>query len=113
MNATPTHDDITRTMSADRLQTLIDSHRDRPGAMLPILHAIQGALGWVPPEAVPLIAAALNLSRAEVYGVLTLYHHFRTTPPGRHIVQVCRAESCQAMGGEALEAHARNCLGVD
>lgn len=96
-----------------RLQALIDARADLPGATLPMLHAIQEAFGWVPPESVAMIAEALNLSRAEVHGVLTFYHHFRTTPPGRHVVQVCRAESCQAMGGEALEAHARVTLGVD
>lgn len=95
------------------IQSLIDARRAMPGALLPILHAIQDAFGWVPDEAVPRIVAALNLSRAEVHGVISFYHHFRTRPPGRRVVQVCRAESCQAMGGEALEAHARASLGVD
>ncbi len=93
------------------IQSLIDARRTLPGALLPILHAIQDEFGWVPDEAVPLIAAALHLSRAEVHGVISFYHHFRRTPPGRKVVQVCRAESCQAMGGEALEAHARNVPG--
>ncbi|WP_348982324.1 formate dehydrogenase subunit gamma [Azoarcus sp. TTM-91] len=101
------------TPAGDRLQALVDARKALPGAMLPILHAIQEEFGWVPPEAVPMIASALNLSRAEVYGVLTFYHHFCTQPPGRHVVQVCRAESCQAMGGEGLEAYARATLGVD
>ena len=78
-------------MSLTRLRTL-------PGALLPILHAIQDALGYVPPEAVPRIAEALNLSRAEVHGVISFYHDFRTEPPGRHVVQVCRAEACQSIG---------------
>lgn len=95
------------------IQSLIDARRTLPGALLPILHAIQDEFGWVPDEAVPLIAAALHLSRAEVHGVISFYHHFRRTPPGRKVVQVCRAESCQAMGGEALEAHALTSLGVD
>lgn len=107
--ANPPHiDDFTPT-----IQRIVDARRMLPGALVPILHAIQDKLGWVPPTAVPTIAAALSLSRAEVHGVISFYHHFRTSPPGRHVVQVCRAESCQAMGAEALEAHARASLGVD
>jgi formate dehydrogenase subunit gamma len=83
------------------------------GALLPILHAIQDTLGHVPPSAVPAIAAALNLSRAEVHGVVSFYHHFRTAPPGRHVVQLCRAEACQSMGAEALAARLRERLGID
>lgn len=98
---------------ADQIRGIIASHRALPGALLPILHAIQDTFGWVPPEAVPSIATALNLSRAEVHGAISFYHHFRSSPPGRHVVQVCRAESCQAKGGEALEAHAKQSLGVD
>lgn len=79
--------------------------------LLPALHAIQDQLGFVPADAVPEIAAAFNLSRAEVHGVITFYHYFRTTPPARHVVQVCRAESCQSMGGDALLAHAEAALG--
>jgi formate dehydrogenase subunit gamma len=82
-----------------------------PGALLPILHAVQDALGHVPKAAVPLIAQALNLSRAEVHGVVTYYHHFRSEAPGRHVVQVCRAEACQALGAEALLAQAQSVLG--
>jgi formate dehydrogenase subunit gamma len=89
----------------DRLQTL-------PGALLPVLHGIQDELGYVPPEAVPMIAGVLNLSRAEVHGVITFYHDFRDTPPGRHQIHICRAESCQAVGAEALIAHAEKKLGV-
>jgi len=96
-----------------RVRSIAGAHHGMPGALLPILHAIQGELGWVPAEAVPVIAETLDLSRAEVHGVISFYHHFRTTPPGRHVVQVCRAESCQAMGGEALEAHAKASLGID
>lgn len=98
---------------ADKIRGIIESHRAVPGALLPILHAIQDTLGWVPGEAVPSIASALNLSRAEVHGAISFYHHFRSSPPGRHVVQVCRAESCQARGAEALEAHAKRRLGVD
>ena len=86
---------------------IIEQQRARPGALLPILHEVQEALGYIPPEAVPPIATALNLSRAEVHGVISYYAHFRQTPPGRHVVRVCCAEACQAVGGEALAEHAR------
>lgn len=87
-------------------------YRGVPGALLPVLHAIQDALAYVPAQAVPLIAAELNLSRAEVHGVISFYHHFRQQPPGRRIVQLCRAEACQALGAASLAQHARQCLGV-
>jgi len=95
------------------IQALIDAHRDQAGALLPMLHAIQGQLGYVPAEATPLLAKSLNLSRAEVHGVISFYHHFRTTPPGQHTLQICRAESCQSMGSRDLEAHAKAALGID
>jgi formate dehydrogenase subunit gamma len=84
-----------------------------PGPLLLVLHAIQDALGWIPPAAVPAIAVGLNLSRAEVHGVVSFYHYFRTEPAGRATVQLCRAEACQSCGGEALAAHVRGRLGVD
>jgi len=84
-----------------------------PGALLPILHGVQDALGYVPPGAVALIATELNLTRAEVHGVVTFYHYFRTTRPGRQVLQLCRAEACQALGAAALERHAKQRLGVD
>lgn len=89
---------------------LIQVHARQAGGLLPLLHAIQDHHGFVPPEAVDLIAQGMNLSRAEVHGVLSFYHHFRSAPPGRHVVQVCRAEACQACGGEALMAHAQRLL---
>jgi formate dehydrogenase subunit gamma len=92
---------------------VIDNLKDKPGALLPILHGIQDALGYIPKDSVPLIAAALNISRAEVHGVITFYHYFRETPPGLHTIHVCRAESCQAMNGAGLEAHAKAVLGID
>lgn len=98
---------------SETIRRVVEQHRVLPGAMLPVLHAIQEQLGWVPDEAVPVIAAALRRSRAEVHGVISFYPHFRTHPPGRHVVQVCRAESCRAMGAEALEAHAKSSLGID
>ncbi|KAB2639121.1 MAG: formate dehydrogenase subunit gamma [Verrucomicrobia bacterium] len=84
-----------------------------PGALLPVLHGVQDALGYIPPETVPEIARALNLSRAEVHGVITYYHHFREKPAGRNVLQVCRAESCRATGAESLLAQARARLGCD
>jgi formate dehydrogenase subunit gamma len=83
------------------------------GAALPILHRLQQVFGCIPLEAEPLIAASLNLSRAEVHGIVTFYHEFRRTPPGRHVLRVCRAEACQAVGGEAVADRARSSLGVD
>ena len=86
--------------------------KSQPGPLLEVLHAIQDELGYIPPAAVPVIAEELNLSRAEVHGVITFYHHFRSKPAGRHTLQVCRAESCQAVGGEALAQHAVKRLGI-
>ena len=87
-----------------------NSHRDGP--LIEILHEVQAEFGCIPSGAVPVIARALNLSRAEVHGVVTFYHHFRSRAPGRHVLQICRAESCQAAGGRALERHAQQRLGV-
>ena len=93
------------------IQEILTRHIGVAGALLPILHDIQDALGYIPPDAVETIAEAQNLSRAEVHGVITYYHHFRSAPVGRNIVQICRAEACQAMGAEALLAHAETQLG--
>jgi formate dehydrogenase subunit gamma len=92
---------------------IVEALKDQSGALMPILRRIQDDLGWVPAESIPLIATALNLSRAEVHGVVSFYHDFRHTPPGRNVVRLCRAESCQAMGATALADHARKRLGVD
>ena len=81
--------------------------------LLPVLHAIQDRLGFIPPDAVEGLAQSFNLSRAEVHGVITFYHYFKTTPPARCTVQICRAEACQSMGGDALLAHVRQALGCD
>lgn len=86
---------------------------DKPDALLPVLHAVQDRLGYIPPEAVLEIARALNLSRAEVHGVISFYHDFRSTPPGRNVVRVCRAESCQATGAVELAAHIQKRLGIE
>jgi formate dehydrogenase subunit gamma len=83
------------------------------GPLMPILHAVQNELGFVPHDSVPIIARELNLSIAEVHGVLTFYHYFRKEPGGRHVVHVCRAEACQAVGATEVEAHAKRSLGVD
>lgn len=96
-----------------KLDALMAKYQDMPGGLLPLLHAIQDSIGYVPESAYPEIAKALNLSVAEVHGVVTFYHHFRTIPSGRHILQICRAESCQAMGSEALEVHAKRHLNVE
>ena len=85
--------------------------RGMVGALLPALHAIQDELGYIPDAAIAQLADALNLSRAEVHGTISFYHDFRTTPPGRHVLRVCRAEACQAMGGDALAAHVQATLG--
>ncbi len=82
-----------------------------PGGLLPALHAVQDRFGHIPRDAVPAIAEVFNLSRAEVHGVVTYYHHFRSEPAARHVVQVCRAEACQSMGANALMAHAQQRLG--
>ena len=91
----------------------IAAFQSMPGALIPLLHAIQDDIGYVPELAYPLISKALSLSVAEVHGVVTFYHHFRTHQPGQHILQICRAESCQAMGSEALEVHVKKTLGID
>jgi formate dehydrogenase subunit gamma len=87
--------------------------KDKDGALLPILHAIQDTFGYVPDEAIPAIARELKLTRAEVHGVVTFYHDFRSHAPGRHVLRVCQAESCQALGGVALTEYVRKRLGVD
>jgi formate dehydrogenase subunit gamma len=92
--------------------TALERHALRPGALLPILHEVQDALGFVPEGAVAPIAAALKLTRADVHGVISFYHEFRRRPPGRHVLKLCRAEACQSMGTRELEAHARRRLGL-
>ena len=96
----------------ERIGAILADLSAKPGPLLLVLHEVQRVLGHIPPAAVPLIAQTLNLSRAEVHGVIGFYHYFRTTPGGRHRVQICRAESCQAMQGEALAAHAQRTLGI-
>ena len=100
------------TPGLERAREIIDELKALPGASLPILHGLQDAFGFVPPEAIPLVADALNISRAEVVGILNFYHDFRQEPGGRHIMRVCRAEACQSMGCEALVAHLEGRLGI-
>jgi formate dehydrogenase subunit gamma len=91
---------------------IISEHSGGEGATLVILHALQEAFGYVPEPAIPMVAAALNLSRAEIYGVFTFYHDFRKEPAGRHVLKLCRAEACQAAGCDALVARAEAKLGI-
>jgi formate dehydrogenase subunit gamma len=98
--------------NAARGTEIIAEHTYLEGATLVILHALQEAFGYVPEPAIPMIASALNLSRAEVHGVFTFYHDFRHKPAGRHVLKLCRAEACQAAGGDALTARAETKLGI-
>ena len=95
------------------ISDLVGQYKALPGGLLPLLHAIQADVGYVPDTAVPIIAKGLNLSRAEVHGVISFYHDFKTHPIGRHTVQICRAEACQSMGSRQLEAYAKQALAVD
>ena len=98
---------------SNKINNLVAEYKSMPGALLPLLHAIQDNIGFIPESSYAPIANALSLSLAEVHGVVTFYHHFRTQKPGRHVLQICRAESCQSMGSEVLEVHAKKCLNVD
>ncbi|MDP4893589.1 formate dehydrogenase subunit gamma [Cypionkella sp.] len=100
------------TLSA-RLEEILYAHKDMEGSLLPILHAVQADFGYVPPEALPIIAKDLNITRAEAHGVMSFYHDFREKPAGRHVLKLCRAEACQAMGGDRVAAHAQKALGLD
>jgi len=94
------------------VEAAVQRHRGKIGALMPVLHAVQDKLGYLPTDAVPIIAHALNLSRAEVHGVISFYQDFRTEAPGEHVLHLCRAEACQAMGARELERHARERLGI-
>lgn len=100
------------SFSTERANEIIEAERHREGPMLPILHGFMEAFGYVPDAAVPLVAEALNLSRAEVHGVVTFYHDFRREPAGKHVVKLCRAEACQSAGCERLAARLEGQLGV-
>jgi len=107
-NYGPRYEPWDTTRGAD----IIAEHARTEGATLVILHALQEAFGYIPEPAIPMVATALNLSRAEVYGVFTFYHDFRDKPAGRHVLKLCRAEACQAAGGDALTARAEARLGI-
>lgn len=102
-----------QTKLQPRLSDIIAAHQHREGPLLPILHDVQAEWGMIPAEAEPVIAAALNISRAELHGVVSFYHDFRDHPAGRHTLRLCRAEACQAMGGAGLADAARKALGID
>lgn len=110
MNSTPRGESSMTTEALVR--EIAAHHRAKRGALLPILHAVQQALGCVPPEAIPVLAEELNLSRADVHGVITFYHDFRSEPAARTTVRVCRAEACQAVGAGRLVEYLRNRYGV-
>ena len=99
--------------TAARAAEVIAQHVALDGATLPMLHGLQAAFGYVPPDAVPMVAEAMNLSRAEIHGVVTFYRDFRREPAGAHIVKLCRAEACQAVGAVALARHVKRVLGID
>ncbi|HWN57870.1 MAG TPA: formate dehydrogenase subunit gamma [Methylomirabilota bacterium] len=109
-HAAPIRDSIAIAKIVDEIVARVG---DRPDALMPLLHAVQERLGYIPVDAVPEIARALNLSRAEVHGVISFYHDFRTTRAGRSIIRVCRAESCQAMGAVELASHIQKRLGLE
>ena len=104
--------DIDESRLAETVTTVCAAYGNRPADLIEILHEIQARLGYVPEGATQLLANAINLSRAEVHGVISFYHDFHRQPPGRHVVRVCRAEACQAVGCEALAKHAESTLGV-
>ena len=97
----------------DQIEKIIGRYRGQPGPLLIVLHAIQEEFGYIPEEAEPVVADGLNLSRAEVHGVVSFYHYFRHHPPGRHVVQICQAESCKSMHSDKLTEHARRSLGIE
>lgn len=108
MNVRSSSDDVLSRTSA-----IISELQGLEGPLLPILHAVQEMFGYVPEQAKPLIAQALNLSRAEVHGVVSFYHDFRSHTAGRHVLKLCRAEACQSMGGDALAERVKSLLGID
>jgi len=113
VNTTPATPESLDAHTREQIDLALAQYQSQPGPLLQVLHAVQQRLRYIPEAAVPIIASSLNLSRAEVHGVISFYHFFRHHPPGAHIVQICQAESCQAMRGEELTRHAKDRLGVD
>jgi formate dehydrogenase subunit gamma len=101
------------TEIAARTASIIQQMQGLEGPLLPILHGIQAEFGYVPQDALPVIASALNISRAEVHGVVSFYHDYRKAPAGRHVLKLCQAESCQSMGSDAVAAKFKQLLGID
>jgi formate dehydrogenase subunit gamma len=101
------------TEIATRTASIIQQMQGLEGPLLPILHGIQEEFGYVPQDALPVIAKALNISRAEVHGVVSFYHDYRKAPAGRHVLKLCQAESCQSMGSDAVAARLKQLLGID
>ncbi len=97
----------------DRIAQILDAHRGLEGPLLPILHAVQEAFGFIPETAIPQIAKALSLTKAEVHGVVSFYHDYRSAPAGRHVLKLCRAEACQTMGADAVADRIKTALGID
>ena len=100
-------------VQTDRIAEILDAHRGLEGPLLPILHAVQEAFGHIPETAIPQIAKALTLSKAEVHGVVSFYHDVRSAPAGRHVLKLCRAEACQTMGADAVADRIKKALGID
>jgi formate dehydrogenase subunit gamma len=109
MTATPALGDAGQQTVHD----ILAAHRGMEGALLPILHAVQDAFGFVPEDALPIIAKDQNISRAEAHGVMSFYHDFREKPAGRTVLKLCRAEACKAMGADSLATYVRETLGID
>ena len=95
------------------MQDILDRHAKQEGPLLPILHSVQAEYGFIPADVVQIIADYLNITRAEVHGVISFYHDFRDAPAGKHVIKICRAEACQSVGANALSDHALEKLGVE
>ncbi|MBI1213034.1 MAG: formate dehydrogenase subunit gamma [Alphaproteobacteria bacterium] len=102
-----------RSWNPERITEIVSAHAHLEGPLLPILHAVQAEFGFIPRDAIPVIAKGLNVTRAEVYGVVSFYHDFREQPAGRRVVKICRAEACQSMGGRTLAERVLKHFGTD
>jgi len=102
----------TSVISSAEIQKIVSTHTNLEGPLLPILHALQDRFGYIPNESFSIITSALSITAADLKGVISFYHYFKTTPPANNVVQICRAEACQALGARSLETHAKNRLGI-